>query len=125
MKEKKKKKKCKDIKFVPGINRFIYGCFFSQAIPAHPSGKGRLGARYVLRSKEEGVKNWNVTKHQRKGVGRSGRNEQHVMTLSVGKNTLFRNVGHVLPTDDNQQPSIPTTSTMPRRGSGISQGNAL
>jgi len=79
----------------------------------------------VLSSKEEGVRNWNVTKHQRKGFGRSGQNDQHVTTRSVGTNTLFRNVGHVLPTDDNQQPSIPTTSTIPRREAGISQGNAL
>jgi len=113
---------------------FIYGCFFSQTVPAHPSGKGRLGARYVLRSNEEvvgnwdvtnwdvtnwdvtnwdvtnwDVTNWDVTKYQRKDVDRSGKNDQHVMTLSVGTNTLFRNVCHVLPTDANQQPSIPTT----------------
>jgi hypothetical protein len=70
----------RDIKFISGINKFICGCFCSQAVPAHPSGKGCIGARNMLRSKEEGFRNWNVIKHQRKDVGRSGQNDQHVMT---------------------------------------------
>ena len=79
----------------------------------------------MLRSEEKGVRNWNVIMHQRKDIGLSGKDDQHVIILSVGTKMLCRNVSHVLSTDDDQQPRIPTTSTILRREAGISQGNTL